>query len=223
MDFANELNPEDERKLWDEGQAALNAGNDDRAIDLFRILAEAGDWRASVSLGYIFEARGKAESSNYVIAAHWYSRSLSQEERPESHLALARYDFFGLGGNRDFSRAFEHLLQVPLEHDPQVALMLGELYFFGFGVARDLTKARRMFSWLAESGFPAGFMNLFRLEKVQRNRFRSWVQFVRGMLLIVKIIARNEGNRDHSLLVGLGRKGGNFRLDGLHRDEGIAP
>ena len=223
MDFATELNPEDERKLWDEGQAALNAGNDARAIELFKILAEAGDWRASVSLGYIFEARGNAESSNYVVAAHWYSRSLSQEERPENHLAVARYYFFGLGGNRDFLRTFEHLLQVPLEHDPQVALMLGELYFFGFGVARDLAKARQMFSWLAESGFPAGFMNLFRLEKARGSTFRSWVQFLRGMLLAIKIVGRNEGNRDHPLLIGLGRKGGNFRLDGLPRDERIAP
>jgi TPR repeat protein len=218
--FDSELAPDDEGKLWKEGKAALDRGNDDRAIELFRILAERGDWRASVSLGYIFEARGKRDSSNYIVAAHWYSRSLSQEERPEGHLALARYQYFGLGGNRDFTGAFEHLLQVPLDRDPQVALMLGELYFLGLGVPRDLRKARAMFTWLAEAGLPIGFLNIFRLETAEGHLLRRWVAYFRGLWLGVRIVAKH-GNRDHPLLVGLGRKGGNFRLDRLASDRPV--
>lgn len=211
-EFRDGPSPETAEKLWTEAKAALNAGNHERSIELFKVLAEDGDWRASTSLGYIYEARGKADSSAYIIAAHWYSRALSQEEQPEAHLALGRYYYFGLGGERDFRRAFEHLRQVPLDKDPQVALMLGELYLLGLGVPKDLGKARQMFTSLAQSGVPVGFRNLFRLEKLEGHRFRSWLAFFRGLLAGVKMAVKD---RDDPRLVGLRRNGGNFRLDGI--------
>jgi TPR repeat protein len=158
---------------WEDVSAALDAGASERAIAVLKVLADEGDWRASTSIAAIYESKGKASASNHAIAAHWYERSLSQEEQPFGHLGLARYHFFGMGSGPDYARAFEHLTHVPIEHDDAVALMLGEMYFLGLGTPKIPAKARSMFEVLAARGLPLGLLHLGRMERLEGRSIRG--------------------------------------------------
>jgi len=202
--------PMPEEDAWKEIKVALDSQNDERAIWLLTRMAENGDWRATTSLGYLYEAMGKRDPANYIRAAHWYSRALAQNDVPAPHLALARYYFFGLGGDCDFERAVGHLLDVSYVENPQAALMMAELYLVGGGVRKDLSRAKDLFSRLASSGYPAGFLGLRRVETAQGNVLRALVAHFRGLLLLIRIVARDKTDPH---LIGTGGSHGNFRRD----------
>jgi TPR repeat protein len=135
---------------------------------------------------------------------------LTQADRPEAHLGLARYYYFGLGGSNDLERAFEHVWRCDLGANPQAALMAAEMYFVGAGTGRDLAAARLLFTDLANAGYPAGFLGLMRLEKTEGYRLRSLLAFFKGLFLTAKLAAND---KDDDRLVGIGGRRGNFRAD----------
>lgn len=195
-----------------QSQFALKTGKEDVALDLLAPLAEAGDWRASASIGFIHESRGKFDRKNYVVAAHWYSRALSQGGTSEPNARLAYYHYFGLGGTYDFRRAFDHLLRVDLKDDPEATLMMAELRANGLGTPVDLESARRLFQQLATLNYPIGHIGLARIAK-QQHHWKAWFTHgLRGILLGINIIVKDK--RDVRLL-GLGKNQGHYWRAGI--------
>lgn len=120
-------------KRWQEASAALDHGESERAVELFRELADGGDWRAASAIGSIYESRGPDDPRHYIQAAHWYSNALAKEDTPQVRRGLARYYYYGLGGTRDYSKALEHLERAAPDDNAEASLMLATLLVSGAG------------------------------------------------------------------------------------------
>lgn len=201
-----------EEGLWREANSALKSGDEARAIRALTKLADEGDWRAATSLGYIYESHGKSDRTQYVRAAHWYTNALSKEDHPLPRLGLARYYYFGLAGEHDFQRAFEHLKRsLPAQH-PEAALMLGELLFVGAGVVRDIEQAEEWFLLAANAGYPSGYVGLSRVARAKGQVVRCLGLAWKAFALAARLRWKDAADKR---LFGLGRRGGRFTLEGV--------
>jgi len=199
--FGSEL----EAQRWKEASQALKFGERDRAIALFKQLAELGDWRAAAALGFIFESQGPEDRNCYVHAAHWYSNALAKEERPEPHLGLARYYCYGLGGRKDYLKALEHLENASAQRNPEAALMLATLLAAGVDhIPPDIPRAKQYYEIARNAGYP---LAMSRLSKIAFSEGR-WITGIRlgiqGFILLVKLRLK-DGNDPK--LIGFLREG----------------
>lgn len=230
------MNDEVKENIWDQILLALDVGDEDRVILLSKQLSDAGDCRGADTLGYIFQKRAKRISvesaelnrENYITAAHWYSRALSQGGGYASHYGLATYYFYGLGDKYDFKLAYEHLkycIEYVFADKTQRAalinnvaesqIMMAELLFLGPGTPKDIDAARKLFLEAAQVGYPAAVLGLSRIEMAEKNYIQATFYFFRALRMAIKLVIEN---KNHPLLSGIGGKWQNFRRDRL-RDE----
>lgn len=195
--------------LWERGRCALRADDEESAVELFTQLSNAGDWRGSYMVGYIFDAKGGQDKKHFIAAAHWYTRALSQADHHLPHYGLARYYYYGLGGAYDFASAYRHL-QRCIDHKPIARLMMAELAFLGRGTPQDLGKAKELFLTAAKSGYPVAVLGLARVAKAEGRRLQTIIYAIRSMLMAIKLLSVD---RNHSLLIGMGRRHGSFSRD----------
>ena len=227
------MNNEERDDLWHQIQVALDFGDENRVISLSKQLSDAGDCRGSDTLGYVFLekakrisiASGDIDREDYVTAAYWYSRALSQGGGYESHNGLATYYFYGLGDKYDFKLAHEHLkycIEYVFIDQTQRApvirniarnqIMMAELLFLGLGTPKDINAARKLFSEAAQVGYPAAVRGLSRIEMADRHYIQATRLFFRAFRMAIKLGIEN---KDHPLLSGIGGKWQNFRRDRL--------
>ncbi len=232
----NIMNDESNENIWNKILIALDAGDEDRVISLSKQLSDAGDYRGSDTLGYVFQKRAKQISvesgepnrENYITAAHWYSRALSQGGGYASHYGLAIYYFYGMGDKYDFKLAYEHLkycINYVFSNKTQRAavitnvaesqIMMAELLFFGLGTPKDIDASKRLFLEAAQVGYPAAVLGLSRIEMAEKNYIRATFYFSRALRMAIKLVIEN---KNHPQLSGIGGKWQNFRRDRL-RDE----
>lgn len=224
------MNEEEKENLWKQVLLALDAGDEDHVISLAMKLSNAGDWRGSNALGYLFEVKarrissetGRQDRENFIAAAHWYTRALSQGGQYAPHNGLATYYYYGLGGKYDFKLAYEHLKYCvenasstqtedsAIQNVAQNKIKMAELLFFGLGVPKDVNAARKLFSSAAEVGYPAAYIGLSRIEKAQRHYIRAIFYYFRALRIAIKLVIED---KNHPLLAGTGRRRGTFRLD----------
>ena len=95
-------------------------------------------------------------------------------ETVNAHRGLARYYYFGYGGDRDLARAEEHLERAEPETSPQVALMLGEVLFGRASLAEEIERAERLFFVAASAGYPAGTLGMARVAR-SKSRYLRYV------------------------------------------------
>lgn len=202
---------------WQEARAFLRAGDETRAIALFRQLAEGGDWRASASLGYIFEGRGPKDRAHYIEAAHWYNNALSKEDRPELHLALARYYYYGLNGERDLKLAYEHLSRSRPELNPEAALMLAELLYLGLGAAPDIHRAKQLLLSAISAGYPYGMLRMARVARGEGRHLTFLLLLLRGLITAIRLSWKNDSD---PRLIGMAGRHGRLVLEGVTGQSG---
>lgn len=235
----NIMNDEVKENIWEEILLALDTGDEDRVIILSKQLSDAGDYRGADTLGYIFQKRakritmesGELNRENYITAAHWYSRALSQGGGYASHYGLAIYYFYGLGDKYDFKLAYEHLKYcieyvftdrtqraAVIHNIAEIQIMMAELLFFGLGTPKDTDAARKLFCEAAQTGYPAAILGLSRIEIAEKNYIQATFYFFRALRIAIKLVIEN---KNHPLLSGVGGKWQNFRRDRLR--DGIYP
>jgi hypothetical protein len=194
MSLANYLRdgePGDSER-WKLVTAALDANDEPRALELLRDLAGQGDSRASASLAYVYEAKGRTDPQNYSEAAHWYAQALVQGDRPEAHLGLARYYFYGLGGAKDHNRAKQHLERADPDRNPQAALMLGHLYHRSPQRPEDITRAKALYDIAAASGYPFAMMELANIYKSERRWLKAFKHRCAAITQLVRLRLSDE-------------------------------
>lgn len=149
----------------DEGFAALEAGDEERAYELLLPLAEQGDPIAEFGLGLLFDSEeGRFEPSQ---AANWYRRA-GENGLPTGTLFYAVFLQEGNGVPADPARAaelYERVIRMPDLNGSQAiaANSLGVLYYSGIGVEQDYNEALRLFTESAgvgysEAAFRIGYM-----------------------------------------------------------------
>lgn len=227
--------------LWQQVVLALDKKDDDAVIALAKLLSDAGDSRGSYTLGYVMETKAKRaslaspgksggsfiDSENFILAAHWYTRAVSQGGGYAPRRGLARYYYYGLGGAYDFKLAYEYLKDClecvsPTQTEAVVRIdigacqiMMAELRFIGLGVPKDVEIARTLYSSAADIGYPAALIGLSRIAKEEKHYLQAILYFSRALRLAIKLV--NE-NKDPPLLAGVGGKWQTFRRDWLKKE-----
>lgn len=137
----------------DDGNAAYQAREYEKAISLWRPLADAGVAAAQQHLGVMY-AEGKGVPQNDVEAAKWFARAAEQGD------ALAQYDLGasfaeGVGVKKDPELAAKWFRRAAMQGMAIAQLNLGLLYASGTGVPKDPIEAMKWID-LSVYGLPAG-------------------------------------------------------------------
>lgn len=137
----------------EDGVAAYHAQDYEKAISLWRPLADAGMAGAQQHIGVMY-AEGKGVPQNDAEAAKWFLRAAEQGD------ALAQYDLGasfaeGIGVKKDSELAAKWFRRAAMQGMAIAQLNLGLLYASGNGVPKDLVEAM-MWIDLSVYGLPAG-------------------------------------------------------------------
>jgi TPR repeat protein len=154
------LSPEDASAL-DEAQAALLTGDDVKAYNLIRPLAERGIARAENGLGLIYN-RGKAVERDVGKAFYWHRRAAEKSyDKAQFNVGLMYAD--GEGVAKDSAKAVMWLCKAADQGYAQAQVSLGAMYANGEGVKQDYLRAAEWYRKAAEQGlreaqYALGFM-----------------------------------------------------------------
>ena len=89
----------------DEGEAAYNAGNYQKALEIFKPLAEQGDARAQYNLGVVYD-EGEGVPQDYTEAIKWYRLAAEQRFFLAQYNLGVKYDD-GEGVPQDYTEALK--------------------------------------------------------------------------------------------------------------------
>jgi TPR repeat protein len=120
---------------FDEGVAALQAGDLELAAKEFRTAAEAGDVEAQFNVGLMYE-RGMGVSKNERESLVWYRKSAEQGNSNAQFNLGVMYEN-GLGTPVDFSQAHQWYSKASVQGDGLAVGNLGMLYIRGQGVEQN--------------------------------------------------------------------------------------
>lgn len=134
----------------DEGLAAAQSGNFEKAYRVWRPLAENGDADAQFSLGLLYE-NGKGVNQDSAKAAAWYRKAADQgNASAQNKLGLMLYN--GEGVERDLNAAFKWIRKAAEQNHMDAQFGLGMMYSNGKGVAPDKAMAVKWYQKAADQG-----------------------------------------------------------------------
>lgn len=138
---------------FEDGAAAYHAQDYEKAISLWRPLADSGMAAAQQHIGVMY-AEGKGVPQSDAEAAKWFLRAAEQGD------ALAQYDLGasfaeGIGVKKDAELAAKWFRRAAMQGMAIAQLNLGLLYASGNGVPKDPVEAM-MWIDLSVYGLPAG-------------------------------------------------------------------
>jgi len=176
-----------------DGISAYRQGDYQRARDIWRPLAEAGDAVAQFNLGKLYEYGGGEVRQDHSQAARWYREAAAQGvTAAQNNLGLMHSQ--GLGVPRDRRRAAE-LWKRAAEDDYSLAQYnLALAYFRGEGVPRDERLAALWFEKAAQAGLPDSQYAMGQLLRLGRVAARD-----EGQALTWYKLAAAQGHTDAAL------------------------
>ncbi|WP_052119869.1 tetratricopeptide repeat protein [Inquilinus limosus] len=136
----------------DDAQAALDAGDYEKARSLWLRLAEQGDARASYGMGLLYEG-GDGVDIDAAEAARWYRKAADQGYAPAQE-RLGGFYHFGLAATQDDAEAAAWYRKAADQGLAEAQYDLGILYEQGQGVPQDPAEAARWYRRAADQGYP---------------------------------------------------------------------
>lgn len=130
--------------LWADGLHAFRLKDYVTAFNEFLPLAEKGDARAQIYLGFMF-SQGYWVPQDYEKAALWYKKA-SDQDLAHAHYNLGSLYFYGQGVKKDYKKAFKLYEQAAHKGNGRAQAALSIMYRDGFHVSKDDKKA---FFWCA--------------------------------------------------------------------------
>ena len=140
-----------------QGYAAFKMGDYQKALEIWKPLAEKGSTAAQLSLGAMYE-QGQGVAQDYAEAAKWYERAAAGGHASAQYNLALLYET-GRGVPRDLERAAYWFRKAAEQGDRDSAYNLGVIYATGFGkgVTTDPKEAAEALKWLgraASKGHP---------------------------------------------------------------------
>jgi hypothetical protein len=132
------------------GVEAYNAGDYQRALRLWKPLADKGVSIAEHNYGRAY-AEGTGVKRNYKQAAYWYQRAAEHGHTPAVH-NLGMLYLKGLGVKKDAQKAAQLLQQSAQQGDDLSQYQLGMMYYTGEGVRQDKQRGFALMMQSAEQG-----------------------------------------------------------------------
>lgn len=122
-----------------DGKAAAELGDYERAVAIWRPLAEAGDPRAETYLGIMYD-NGYGVPQDRAQAFRWFERAAGRGyANAQYHLGFMYHH--GRGVQRSQSEALRLYRLAAAQGDPAAQYNLGRMYTHGLVVPRDLVEA----------------------------------------------------------------------------------
>jgi len=126
---------------YEAGSAAYDAGDYDKALRIWRPLAEKGDVRAQRGMGKMYE-KGRGVERDFATALKWY-RPAAEKGDAESQYRLSVGYGYGLGVKKDEAKAIEWLRKAAENGQKRAQRSLAKGYEDGLkGLPRDPVKAK---------------------------------------------------------------------------------
>ena len=132
--------------------------NYEKAVEYYRLAAEAGDAYAQYSLGWCFE-KGQGIEQSVTGAVIWYRKAAEQgeahaKERLRNAKSLGSDYYFGENGkSKDYRKAVAHLCIAAENGDAFSQYLLGQCYEYGDGVKQNKYIAEDWYRKAAKKGF----------------------------------------------------------------------
>jgi len=170
----------DELDKWNKGRDAFFSGDLIRSREIFEELAKKGVVEAYPEVANLYEHDHRELSKDYKQSFYWYQRAVNDGGLCEGHEGLGRAYYYGLGVDRDYAKAEEHLLEALPGGSATAHILLGKLFYSGRGGKTDLATARKHFQVAADKG------NVFAMRNIARMNIQQG-QWIRGSLGMLKV------------------------------------
>ena len=138
---------------FEEGMQFLQAGNNAKAVEIFKDLAAGGDLRAQFKLGLMY-IKGQGVPQNYTEGAQWF-RKVAEQGDAAAQFNLGTMYYLGNGVPQDYSEAAKWYRKAVEQGNGKAQINLGAMYSQGIGVGRDDVQALMWFN-IASSILPPG-------------------------------------------------------------------
>ncbi|OGT34732.1 MAG: hypothetical protein A2W28_04200 [Gammaproteobacteria bacterium RBG_16_51_14] len=142
--------PDSWPQTYDEGRQAYLAKDYDKALQILRPLAEAGDSQSQITLGIMYEY-GHGVPVDPKEALRWYKLAAEQGVPVIQHDIGVKY-FQGMGVEQDYLEAAKWWELSANAGLADSQFNLGLMYYRGIGIAQNYTRAAELFQAAAEQG-----------------------------------------------------------------------
>lgn len=143
----------------EDGIAAYNKREWDKAFKLLKPLADEGNAAAQEKIGRLYE-RGKGVERDYLVALEWHLKAAAQGDAlAQGHAGLI-YRSGAIGGRSDYGTALKYYRESAAKGVAVAQLGLGSMYKAGEGVPENEVEAVAWFRKAAAQGDAAAQMNL---------------------------------------------------------------
>jgi len=119
--------------------SSIAAGLYAKAYLPMRKMAESGNPRAQVNLGYMLENDAN-NNDNLQKALRWYEKAANNDHARGQYVLGYKY-YHGWGYERDYEKAAEWYTKAAEQNYPAAQHSLGNMYANGIGVSKDYSKA----------------------------------------------------------------------------------
>jgi len=134
----------------EDGQAAYQAGDYKKALEILQPLADQGNSQAQAMLGILYD-NGQGVEKDPKVALQWYLKAAEQGLPVAQHDVGVRY-FQGIGTAQNYVEAAKWWEQAANAGLADSRFNLGLMYYRGLGVKTDYAKAAELFRKAAEQG-----------------------------------------------------------------------
>lgn len=118
---------------------ALKSGDFATALELWNRLAEQGNSKAQIKLGFMYE-KGRGVQKDYKIAFEWYQRAALQGDGEAQHKVGTMYHE-GHGVRQEYKAAVKWYALAAQQGDADAQTMLSYVYTNGHAVSQDFVYA----------------------------------------------------------------------------------
>ena len=152
----------DKLAMVEDGMAAYKRGDYGTALKIWRPLAEQGDAKAQVNLGFMNE-NGQGVPQDFAEAAKWYRKAAEQGNNAMAQHDLGRMYTEGRGVPQDYAEAVKWWRKAAEQDHAGALFNLGHAYRVGEGVPRNNDEALKWWRKAAEQGHATAQANLGRM------------------------------------------------------------
>jgi len=126
---------------YEEGLAAYEAGNYQKALEIFKPLADQGLSEAQYKLGIMYNY-GWGVPQDFKGEIKWYRKAAEQGDT-DGQLSLSRMYYQGKGVPQDYTEAVKWLSKAAEQGIADAQYFLGAMYLLGQGVPQDYVQAHQ--------------------------------------------------------------------------------
>jgi hypothetical protein len=166
---------------FEDGLAAYNARDFDKAVQLLKPLADKGNAQAQEKLGRMYE-RGKGAPKDFTQAEYWYRKAADQGD-PAAQARLGFMYRIGEGVTRDPKQAAKWYAMGATKGNPLAQVGLGFMSMEGIGTPADFGAAAGWFDKAANQGDASAMLALGALYERGKGVAQSNVQALKWIIL----------------------------------------